>query len=81
MKKTLFALTFGFFLTITIWAQNPTPTPTDDDGVVKITTALIQVDVSVTDKDGKQVTDLKPEDFEILENGEKQDISNFPTLP
>ena len=77
MKKTLFALTFCFFLAITVSAQNPTPTPTDDDGVVKITTALIQVDVSVTDKDGKQVTDLKPEDFEILENGEKQDISNF----
>ena len=77
MKKAIFALAFCFLSTITIWAQNPTPTPTDDDGVVKITTTLIQVDVSVTDKNGKQITDLKPEDFEILENGDKQEITNF----
>ncbi len=77
MKKTIFALAFCFVSIIAIWAQNPTPTPTDDDGVVKITTTLIQVDVSVTDKDGKQITDLKPEDFEITENGDKQEITNF----
>ena len=77
MKKTIFALVFCFLSIILVAAQNPTPTPIDDDGVVKITTTLIQVDVSVTDKDGKQVTDLKPEDFEILENGDKQEITNF----
>ncbi|MBX7173884.1 MAG: VWA domain-containing protein, partial [Pyrinomonadaceae bacterium] len=36
-----------------------------------------QVDVVVTDKKGKIVTDLKPEDFEIFENNQKQDITNF----
>lgn len=77
MKKTIFALAFCLFSILTISAQNPTPTPVDDDGVVKISTTLIQVDVSVTDKDGRQITDLKPEDFEILENGEKQEITNF----
>jgi VWFA-related protein len=54
----------------------PTPSPADED-VVKISTNLIQVDVTVTDSKGKIVTDLKPEDFEIYENGEKQKISNF----
>jgi VWFA-related protein len=58
-------------------AQTPTPTPPDDEDVVKITTALIQVDVTVTDKKGKIVTNLKPEDFEIYENGERQTITNF----
>lgn len=37
-------------------------TPTEDDDIVKITTNLIQIDVSVTNKDGKQITDLKPEE-------------------
>jgi VWFA-related protein len=45
--------------------------------VVKISTNLIQVDVTVTDSKGTVVKDLKPEDFEIYENGEKQNISSF----
>src|SRR3954463_16245446 len=59
-------------------AQNPSPTPpVNDDSIVKISTTLIQLDVTVTDKDGKIVSDLKPEDFEVYENGKKQDITNF----
>lgn len=54
-----------------------TPTPATDNDVVKITTNLIQVDVTVTDSKGKVVTDLKPEEIEIYENGEKQKITNF----
>ena len=54
--------------------QNP---PRDDEqDVVRITTNLVQVDVVVT-KDGKQVTDLKPEDFELFEDGHPQKITNF----
>ncbi len=58
--------------------QQPPPSQTsDDDDVVRITTSLVQTDVVVTDKDGRQVTDLKAEDFEILENGKPQNITNF----
>jgi VWFA-related protein len=57
--------------------QPQTPQPADDDDVVRITTSLVQTDVVVTDKDGRQVTDLKAEDFEILENGKPQNITNF----
>ena len=53
------------------------PRPGDDEEVVRITTSLVQTDVVVTDRDGKQVTDLKAEDFEILENGKPQAITNF----
>ena len=60
-------------------AQTPQPTPPQkvEEDVVKISTTLIQLDVVVTDKKGRQVTELKPEDFEIYENGKKQDVSNF----
>lgn len=85
MKKLFF--TFPLFLlfvsafSLSVFAQTPKPTQTptiEDDGeVVKITTTLIQLDVVVTDKKGNQVTDLKPEDFEVYENGKKQDITNL----
>ena len=52
------------------------PTFDDQQDVVRITTNLVQVDAVVT-KDGKQVTDLKPEDFEIFEDGKPQTITHF----
>lgn len=65
--------------TSAILGQTPTPTPppNNDEPVVRISTNLIQIDVTVTDKNGNLVTDLTPEDFELFENGEKQSISNF----
>jgi len=81
MKKLSPALLFILCLSSTILAQKPAPTvmptPEQDEEVVKISTNLIQVDVTVIDKSGKIITDLKPEDFEVFENGEKQNISNF----
>ena len=44
--------------------------------IVRISTNLVQMDVVVT-RDGKQVTNLKPEDFEIFEDGRRQPITNF----
>jgi VWFA-related protein len=48
-----------------------------DEDVVRITTNLVQVDAVVTDKSGKTVTDLRPEDFEIYEDNRPQKITNF----
>ena len=77
MKRTVFFLTAFLFLATAALSQSPTPTPRADNDVVKISTAVIQVDVTVTDRKGKPVRDLKPEDFEIYENGERQTISGF----
>ncbi|MBC7899061.1 MAG: VWA domain-containing protein [Saprospiraceae bacterium] len=60
-----------------IAAPSATPPPADDADVVKISTALIQIDVTVTDKSGKIIPDLRRDEIEIYENGEKQDISGF----
>ncbi|MEJ7861259.1 MAG: VWA domain-containing protein [Pyrinomonadaceae bacterium] len=80
MKKLIFTFVFVLFSASISFSQTSTPTPKpadDDNDVVKISTALVQIDVTVTDREGKIVKDLKPEDFEIFENGEKQEISNF----
>ncbi|HMF58521.1 MAG TPA: VWA domain-containing protein [Pyrinomonadaceae bacterium] len=48
-----------------------------DDEVVRITTNLVQVDAVVTDSQGHQVTDLRPEEFEVREDSRPQSITNF----
>ncbi|MBS1796177.1 MAG: VWA domain-containing protein [Acidobacteria bacterium] len=77
MKKIILALLAALVLTLNAVSQTPQPTPPADDDVVKISTNLIQIDVTVTDSKGKVVTGLKPEDFEVYENGEKQQLTNF----
>ena len=56
--------------------QQPRETPPQDDRI-RITTNLVQLDVVVTDEQGRHVTDLRPEDFEISEGGKRQVITNF----
>lgn len=79
MKKHIFSTVLVLIFAAGTFAQRaaPTPTPQTEDDVVKITTSLIQIDVSATDKNGKAVTDLKPDEVEIYENGQKQKISGF----
>src|SRR5436190_8741779 len=66
-----------------ILAQQGSPPPVPqtqkpaDVDVVRITTNLVQVDAVVTDNHGKVVTDLKPDEIEIFEDGHKQKITNF----
>src|ERR1044072_1798082 len=48
-----------------------------DDEVVRVKSNLVNIDVVVKDKKGKYVSDLKPEDFVITENGQPQKIEFF----
>ncbi|NOT46243.1 MAG: VWA domain-containing protein [Acidobacteria bacterium] len=75
MQKGFAVVVFAILLSTPVFSQIAQPTP--DGGVVKISTSLIQIDVSVTDKKGRAITDLKPEEIEIYENGEKQKITGF----
>jgi VWFA-related protein len=54
---------------------NPMQNP--QDPVARITTDLVQLDIVVTDRDGKLVRDLKRENFELLEDGKVQTITHF----
>lgn len=69
-------------------SESQNASPRDKDDVVRISVTLVQVDAVVTDKKGRYVTDLQPEDFEITEDGKRQQLTNFsyvtvqpPTLP
>src|SRR5829696_7990580 len=81
MHRFLFLTVSLFMSAIFVAAQrpvaSPTPVRTPDEDVVKISTNLIQVDVTVTDKSGNVVRNLTAGDFEIYENGKNQPISNF----
>lgn len=65
------------------FSQTPvqTPPPSDEKDVVRISTNLIQIDVSVTNKKGEPITDLKQDEITIFENGKQQAISNFSFVP
>lgn len=79
-QQTLLAFVLIFSLLVPLAGQNPKQQKQDTqskEDVVRVTTNLVQIDVAVTDKDGKQVTNLSPEEFEVFEDGRKQQITNF----
>ena len=46
----------------------------EPEDVIRISTELVQTDVVVTDKNDQPVPDLKLGDFELYDNGKKQDV-------
>lgn len=48
-----------------------------DQGEIKLSAELVQIDTLVTDKKGKPVAGLKREDFELFDNNKPQHITNF----
>src|SRR5436190_12245768 len=87
-KRIVLIIALAGQLTVGVLAQQPHPSPTpptpqekpqkpEDEDVVRITTNLVQVDAVVTDKNGKVVTDLKPEEVQIFEDGRQQKVTHF----
>jgi VWFA-related protein len=58
-------------------AQTPAPREAPPETVIRINVNLVQVDAVVTDSKDRPVTDLRAEDFEILQDGKPQAITNF----
>src|SRR5436309_14313523 len=61
-------------------AQTSTQTPPSQNPggfVIRSQVNMVLVDVRVTDKSGRPITDLKREDFKILEDGAPQSITAF----
>ncbi len=58
-------------------ATPATPAPSQSQPPIRVTTGLVHLVVTVTDKQHDFVTDLDEKDFKILENGVPQDITFF----
>lgn len=58
-------------------ARPSPPSDTSREDVVRISTELIRIDVTVTDRRGRIVNDLKPEEFEVFENGRRQKVTGL----
>src|ERR1700687_213989 len=57
--------------------QSPTPPAAQAPQAIRATTELVLVNVVARDKKGNLVRDLKREDFTVLEDGQKQQVSSF----
>src|SRR5215469_11021981 len=58
-------------------APQPPAPASANQGQIRVTTELVLVNVVARDKKGNLVRDLKKEDFTLLEDGKKQEISTF----
>lgn len=54
---------------------DPGPEEVDEGDVVRVETSLVTVPVSVSDRQGRFISDLKREDFTVFENGVEQPIA------
>lgn len=85
-KPTRLSLIVLFCLTtLSVQAQEKKPSPTpkpaiEVDDVIRISTELVQTDVTVFDKQGKFVDGLKQEQFELLIDGKPQPIDFFESI-
>ena len=78
----------------TISSSNRTPTPTQtgtssagngpeevgEGDVVRVSTTLVSIPVSVMDRGGRFIPDLRKEDFQIYEDGVQQDVAYFASV-
>lgn len=75
MKRPFFALLLSTQLAATLLVAQETPQV--PPLVEKIDVRVINLDVVVTDRKGNIVRGLKKDDFEVVENGRLQPITNF----
>lgn len=63
------------------FSQTPKPTPAikEEGQIIKVSSRLVVVPVSVTDQNGEPVAGLKAENFRIAEEGRAQSIENVGT--
>jgi VWFA-related protein len=80
-RNRLRLLSFTLFASVgfTALAQAPQPSTELPAPSIRITTHMVLVDVVVTDKQGKPVPGLRPEDFVVEENGKSQKIVSVTT--
>ena len=67
----------GALCAATLAAQAPQTPPDTPPPTFQVEVNYVEVDAVITDAEGNAVTDLTVEDFEVLEDGERQDVTAF----
>jgi VWFA-related protein len=62
---------------LTVAATSQSQAPAQSDLVLRATTRMVVLDVIVTDREGRPVTNLAKSDFSIIEDGKPQAIGTF----
>ncbi|HYO62208.1 MAG TPA: VWA domain-containing protein [Pyrinomonadaceae bacterium] len=58
-------------------AGEPSEEEVDEEGVVRVETALVTIPVTVLDRDGRYVPNIRKEEFRLYEDGVEQRIAYF----
>jgi VWFA-related protein len=61
-------------------SPNPPGQAGQQDQPIRVKTELIDLRAVVTDKRGQSITDLKKEDFELMENGKPREVNFFSVV-
>lgn len=72
-RLLLVCLILGLILT----ARPKTTAAQEDQPAFRVTVNMVQLNVAVTDTKGNYVTNIRPEDFEISEDGIREKIATF----
>ena len=59
------------------WQGKRAQTKADDNQTIRVAVEMVSLPVVVTTRDGKRITDLKREDFQVYEDGVPQEIAGF----
>lgn len=74
MSRVVPRIYFGVAFACSSLTPSPNQAPT-----IRVNVDLVSVNVRVTDKKGRDVPELSADDFDLLENGQKQKIAFFDT--
>ena len=65
------------WLLLTILLAVPLLAQEADDGTIQVDVNVVNLPVTVTDNEGRFIVDLRKEDFQIYEDGQRVDIRYF----
>ncbi|HEX6861999.1 MAG TPA: VWA domain-containing protein, partial [Thermoanaerobaculia bacterium] len=75
------AFTMAAGLAVLLFPALAAPSAAQQDSLGEVVDVnVVNVDVYVTDKSGRPVTDLRQEDFELREDGKRVEITNFEAV-
>lgn len=73
-KKMFWILSASFIVLLSVFQLNAQE---KEDEVIKVNTALVNIPVIVSDRNGRNIAGLKAENFNVFQDGEKQKIEYF----